>query len=38
MVGAHHRVRLGDLRAYRERQHAVLRVITRISEELGYDE
>lgn len=38
MVGAHHRVRLGDLRAYQERQRAALRAITRIGEELGYDE
>lgn len=38
MVGAHHRVRLGDLRAYKERQRAALREITRIGEELGYDE
>jgi excisionase family DNA binding protein len=37
MVGAHHRVRLGDLRAYKERQRAALREITRIGEELGYD-
>jgi excisionase family DNA binding protein len=38
MVGAHHRVRLGDLRAFKERQRAALREITRIGEELGYDE
>ena len=37
MVGAHHRVRLGDLRAYQARQRGALRAITRIGEELGYD-
>ncbi len=38
MVGAHHRVRLGDLRAFKDRQRAALRAITRIGEALGYDE
>ncbi len=38
MVGAHHRVRLGDLRAFKGRQRAALRAITRIGEALGYDE
>lgn len=38
MVGAHHRIRLGDLRAFREQQRGALREITRIGEELGYDE
>jgi excisionase family DNA binding protein len=37
-VGAHHRVRVGDLREFKERQRAALREITRIGEELGYDE
>ncbi|MFN8537832.1 MAG: hypothetical protein U0232_10190 [Thermomicrobiales bacterium] len=37
MVGAHHRVRLGDLRAYKG-QRAALRELTRIGEEFGYDE
>ena len=38
MVGAHHRVRVGDLRAFQARQRAALRELTRIGEELGYDE
>ncbi len=38
MVGAHHRVRLGDLRAFKGRQRDALRTITRLGEELGYDE
>lgn len=38
MVGAHHRVRVGDLRAFKDRQRAALREITRLGEALGYDE
>lgn len=38
MVGAHHRIRVGDLRAFKERQRAALREMSRIGEELGYDE
>lgn len=38
MVGAHRRVRLGDLRAYKARQRATLREISQLSEDLGYDE
>ena len=37
-VGAHHRVRIGDLRDFKARQRVALREITRIGEELGYDE
>jgi excisionase family DNA binding protein len=37
MVGAHHRVRLGDLHTHQERQRAALREITRIGEHFGYD-
>lgn len=36
-VGTHHRVRVGDLRDFKERQRAALREITRLGEELGYD-
>ncbi len=36
-VGTHHRIRVGDLRAFKTRQHAALREITRLGEELGYD-
>ena len=32
------RVRVGDLRAFQTRQRAALRELTRIGEELGYDE
>ena len=38
MVGAHHRVRVGDLRAFQAQQRSALRELTRIGEALGYDE
>jgi excisionase family DNA binding protein len=39
MVGSHHRLRVGDLRAYQARQRAAIREAARLSEELGlYDE
>lgn len=37
-VGTHHRIRVGDLRDFKARQRAALREITRLGEELGYDE
>jgi excisionase family DNA binding protein len=39
MVGSHHRLRLGDLRAYQTRQRAAIREVAHLSETLGlYDE
>jgi excisionase family DNA binding protein len=39
MVGTHHRLRVGDLRAYRGRQRAAIRETAQLSEELGrYDD
>lgn len=38
MVGSHHRLRVGDLRAYQARQRAAIREAAHLSEELGlYD-
>ena len=37
-VGTHHRIRLGDLRAFRMRQRSALQALTRLGEDLGYDE
>jgi hypothetical protein len=38
MVGSHHRLRVGDLSAYRARQRAAVRAAARLSEELGLDD
>lgn len=38
LVGTHHRLRVGDLRAYQERQRAAIREAAQLSEDLGlYD-
>jgi excisionase family DNA binding protein len=39
MVGSHHRLRVGDLRAYQARQRAAIREAARLSQDLGlYDD
>jgi excisionase family DNA binding protein len=36
MVGSHHRLRVGDLRAYQTRQRAAIQEAAQLSEELGH--